>query len=520
MFNGYRVVCVTPAGRRRYLQTLVPYILNCPVVDEYRLWRNTTDIADTSYLYSLEERYSKISVVEPDTPAGINYFATIAQFFRGCIEDDVIYVRLDDDIVYLDDTFFEALLQFRCDNPRYFLIFPSIINNAICTYIHVQNGIIDPETAIFPWCMDRNAWGSPRFAEQLHDAFLVSASARRVSDWYFNSRELAFTWFSVNAMTWFGRDFALFDGVVEGNEEEYLTIRMPSSLQRINCVFGRAIAAHYAFYTQRTYLDSTNILARYADLKERNHSSRPTREGFRTTRNLWTARLVTALDRIAHAPPDDLRRWEWLTEIVRYAGLSYDPHGVYGEDNGFMNTGSAGLRVMPMQFAKCLVELSEYDIHTILDIGTGSGWAITLMTAYLSRFNDDLSATTIDMEDHFKAYPEIRERVPISFCCGTSLSYQPQFVDLVRIDECASYQDYGSTCACLCEKARLCMLHETHGEYIGSSQGSATVDRLWTHIKATKGPMERTVEYADHERKTGDYMGIRLIISAETQRGL
>ena len=38
MFGGYKVVCVTPAGRRRYMKILAPYVIRSMVVDRWDIW--------------------------------------------------------------------------------------------------------------------------------------------------------------------------------------------------------------------------------------------------------------------------------------------------------------------------------------------------------------------------------------------------------------------------------------------------------------------------------------------------
>ena len=46
-----RVISVTPAGRRRYLQALVPYLLRQRhVIDEHHWWLNTTDVDDIHFV--------------------------------------------------------------------------------------------------------------------------------------------------------------------------------------------------------------------------------------------------------------------------------------------------------------------------------------------------------------------------------------------------------------------------------------------------------------------------------------
>ena len=67
MFEGYRVVVVTPAGRRRYMRLLVPQVMASPLVDRYDLWINTPDQGDLAFLRGVAEVDQRIRLVaHPD----------------------------------------------------------------------------------------------------------------------------------------------------------------------------------------------------------------------------------------------------------------------------------------------------------------------------------------------------------------------------------------------------------------------------------------------------------------------
>jgi len=53
------------------------------------------------------------------------------------------------------------------------------------------------------------------------------------------------------------------DGIIPGDDEEFLSCLYPVKIGRSNCVNGDTIVSHFAFYTQREYLDKKNILDRY-----------------------------------------------------------------------------------------------------------------------------------------------------------------------------------------------------------------------------------------------------------------
>ena len=58
MINHKKVVVVTPAGRKRYLEILVHYILKEKnIIDKYVLWGNTRNQEDIEYMKYLTNKY-------------------------------------------------------------------------------------------------------------------------------------------------------------------------------------------------------------------------------------------------------------------------------------------------------------------------------------------------------------------------------------------------------------------------------------------------------------------------------
>ena len=49
MYQNYKVVVNTAAGRRRYMQYLIPYVLASDIVDRYDLWINTMNCQDIAF---------------------------------------------------------------------------------------------------------------------------------------------------------------------------------------------------------------------------------------------------------------------------------------------------------------------------------------------------------------------------------------------------------------------------------------------------------------------------------------
>ena len=310
MFEGYRVVAVTPAGRRRYMELLVPQILGCPLVDRYDIWVNTADPADLAFLEGLAEKYDRVRLVaQPDgKPAGVR---AIHGFHRLVTDSDTVYIRFDDDIVWLEPGFFESLLRFRLDHPEYFLVSPLVINNAVCSNILQIKGKIVPWRPIRADCFDRVGWGQPEFAIALHRLFLDLVRRGEFARLHSGSHVIALNQFSINCISWFGRDYAIFGGIVDVQEESDISATIPVRLGRTNCFHTDAIAAHLAFFTQRAWVDATDILDQYKQLLDR----RP------ELKNLLVevGEIRRAADRAHPGQESDgvirTRRWRWKMQL-------------------------------------------------------------------------------------------------------------------------------------------------------------------------------------------------------------
>lgn len=517
MLNGYKIICVTPAGRRRYLKSLIPQILVSPLVDEYHLWRNTNDQLDADYIYGLEIVDSRIKVIEPHSiQPGSN--AAIRQFYKNCTDDKTIYIRFDDDVVFIESDFFYKFITFRVANPEYFLVFPNIINNAVCTYVQFTRGALNPAAWIHPWCMDPTTWGNPHFAEQLHRAFLSSVAENNVSHWYFGPKLIALSRFSINCMAWFGRDFATFQGQVLGDEEEFLSVIKPSELGRLNCIYGDAVVAHFAFHPQRKYLDCTDLLQMYES------SHRQTREAVLENslvieKNLWTPRLLSAMARIANANESDLANEEFVASQIRYAGLLRDRRMLYGEDNQYMNTEKTGLWQIPMQLARLLVHLRSYDIRSVLDVGTASGWTISIVTAYLARFNKNLRVTTIDSNNYFECYASIKDKIPLEFICNkSSKDFAGRSYDFVFIDAIHTYDGCRADYEAVGINAAICGFHDIQDRFVsGQAENYGGVPRFWEELKMQREQSSHIFEFLDHPNDD-KIMGIGIIVKSQEQR--
>lgn len=112
MYKNYKVVVNTAAGRRRYMQYLIPYIVASPIVDRYDIWVNTHNGADIEFFKQIAEKFPVVNLVwQPD--GVVNGNESINAFYKACVEPETIYFKLDDDVVWMEPGLIEKWCSFE-----------------------------------------------------------------------------------------------------------------------------------------------------------------------------------------------------------------------------------------------------------------------------------------------------------------------------------------------------------------------------------------------------------------------
>lgn len=281
MIDGHKVACWTPFGRERTVSILVKYMerdVKRGLVDEYILYMNTDDdqVSDREYGYALAEQYDWIRIIErPERYPGPKQRST-GYFYRYATDPGTVFVRLDDDIVYLHESAIQNLVRARLEMPAPAAVFPIIINNAICSYFLQACEKIPREWGeVGMYCMDPVGWANGPFAVKLHELLLDHIEAGTVEDLYLHHdfQLPPGTQFSVSCFASLGSMYASLEAgpgiLVPDEEESWHTIHRPLATGASNVVRADAIVSHLSFFTQHAFLNPTNILDRYRELADK-----------------------------------------------------------------------------------------------------------------------------------------------------------------------------------------------------------------------------------------------------------
>lgn len=282
MIDGKKVVAWTPYGREETMSILVKYIerdVMADVVDEYHLYMNTDpqQERDREYAMELYEEHAWIDLKhrpEGEVPLHPKQLNT-GRYYRHAIEPDTVYVRFDDDIVYIHENAIERLVR-RQIGSHSFVSFPLIWHNAVCSYYSQQFGII-PESygkVNSPYCMDPIGWANPSFAESIHRLLLGHIKAGTVDQlfWHHDIQLELGNQFSVScfaAESDIYRELESPGYITHEEEEHWHTVMRPWQLKRPNTIVGNALVSHLSFFPHTNHIRyNTDILQQYRELAE------------------------------------------------------------------------------------------------------------------------------------------------------------------------------------------------------------------------------------------------------------
>ena len=275
-----RVIAVTPAGRRGYLELLTRYVLADNSIKEWHLWDNCREASDRVYINELASRHDKIKIVSLPNTDGTN--GSINRFYHLCNEPDSFYLKLDDDLVYLPPDLGAKLLRKAApDRQRYIWWSPLVINNAVCTWMlkYLSSVTIPADVTAQAAC--RVGWRSPAFAKHLHLAFIEAIRMGRQDAFWVPDQSVSLSRFSINCIGFFGQDVMdAGDGFcpLGVDDEEWISAVLPAKLGRPGRVVGDCTVAHFSYYTQEANLLQTKVLDDYYEIAGLTLTHRPVKK--------------------------------------------------------------------------------------------------------------------------------------------------------------------------------------------------------------------------------------------------
>lgn len=260
-------IIVTPAGRQKNLEVLFLNLSkNKQEFDEWHIWCNTNIYEDIDYMNFIAESCEWITVKTINQEI-TDLWQTISAFMKThSINEGCLYLRLDDDICFIEPGAISKVFETRKNNNSSLLVYGNILNNSVIQYHQQQNGLFNDFPEFGYDCMHEGTWAFGQHAERLHNLFFEKLEENNLKYFYIDDYiEKAFVRTSVNVISYRGDMNNLYMDI-DADEEEFLSRKRPVEIDVPNIVVGNALFVHYSFYPQKEYLDQTDILDRYRRL--------------------------------------------------------------------------------------------------------------------------------------------------------------------------------------------------------------------------------------------------------------
>jgi len=294
VIDGHDVVAFIPYGRQNTVSVLFPYLRReheRGQLDELWLCLNTDpeQVDDLRYAYQLAREHRWVRCL--DRPRGLPRLTpkqrNTGYFYRYMTDPGTVFVRFDDDIVYVHPDALANLVSARVAMHESCLTaFAMIWNNAIVSWYLQQHGKIPSKPSGpylgfrpvgEPFCMDPVGWADGAFGADLHRYLLdgLETTGDAFADRVYLYQDIPLAprqQFSVSCFAVLGADYAALPspGILDFPEEEHWhTVHRPPLVGKGNVIVGNSLVSHYTFYPQGQVIRGTDILDRYRTLSEK-----------------------------------------------------------------------------------------------------------------------------------------------------------------------------------------------------------------------------------------------------------
>ncbi|KAI1435078.1 hypothetical protein GGR50DRAFT_659301 [Xylaria sp. CBS 124048] len=143
--KGVAVKAIIFFGRKRTVNVLDCYLqrnlaVNGGFLDEVWFLVHTKIQEDLDYLDGLVKMRDQYKIVNPGECSGFDF----ACMWNPVVEDDTIFIKIDDDIVFIHPDTIPQLVSTRLAEPHPFAVSANLVNSPMTGYKHYETGAIHP----------------------------------------------------------------------------------------------------------------------------------------------------------------------------------------------------------------------------------------------------------------------------------------------------------------------------------------------------------------------------------------
>lgn len=248
----------------------------------------TKDAADLAFLDELLPKHPGVYAKHVVKPVNKDY-----REMYGSVQDDRLYVKMDDDIVFIQDGAIEELLEEHLAR-RYLFVSANVVNHPILTAVHNRMGATLPfhpparmwrdngrdwELHAQPDALDSTfmgraqpvpfskcTWKDWHCAAIAHYSFLHRWQHQQLAAYNFRLWDfdtLTYERWSINFMVFNGSDLPQ---SMPKDDEAAISQKIPKAWQYHTAAVGAALVVHFSYLPQDTLINRTNLLVHYEHL--------------------------------------------------------------------------------------------------------------------------------------------------------------------------------------------------------------------------------------------------------------
>lgn len=178
---------------------------------------------------------------------------------------DDLFLKISDDIVYLDLLQLRNFIQFRRDHPEYFLLSTNLINDNYCLKLQQQHKLF-PVT-VFPQNSHKQLLED---TEKMHQYFIHHLNKFQIDPTEPIKQMIHIIKygqkFPINFVSWLGKDWKYLKDF--GYYQDDQMIKIPKKLKRSNVIYLPMIASHLSTYGQEPQMYLSDLIRQYHTLQK------------------------------------------------------------------------------------------------------------------------------------------------------------------------------------------------------------------------------------------------------------
>lgn len=270
MVTNTKVIVYLAVQNHKYAKIVVPQILSQECVDSVIFLVHSDDTYVNGYLQTISLENNKVELVKLNSAKNLEQ--SVLEFFKTKRHDtNDVCLYFGEQICFIAPNCIEELTTFTVDNFEYEIVYPSAINTERATYIFQTTNQFT-QKLLWRWntdYLDEYSFQNtkPEFHVEIHESFLEKAEKDGLNNFTFGYYKLS----KIEVRP--KHAFAMTGDNFNSHFKSKTTFFHSSEQPRESAICGHALCSWLTSPVHKKYIESTNLLEKYAKFGERIYST-------------------------------------------------------------------------------------------------------------------------------------------------------------------------------------------------------------------------------------------------------